>query len=85
MFDEGDLSGAGPAFELFFSGYGCRRGMVDLVPDEAGAAVLGGEAFGGAFFMLAVAADHTVGHADVEDAGAAGHHVGEVAAVAHLV
>ena len=83
FFDEGDLFGARPAFELLFSGDGCGGRVIDFVPDEARAAVLGSEAIVGAGFVFAVAADHAVGHADVEDAGSAGHDVDEVAAVGH--
>lgn len=74
--DEGEFLFASPALELGFTGDGDADVVVDLVLEQAGAAVLRGKAFEGAVAVLAHTDIQLAGDADVERAAVTAHDVG---------
>ena len=73
--DQGDFLGAPPLFDFLFTRYCGANASVGLEPDELGGVVLLREAGQFLFFVLADANGQVASHAEVKNAGFAGHEV----------
>ena len=74
-FDQGDLSGAEPALDLFFTGDGGADVAESLHVDEFAGALTGRKARDLMLLVLQDTSLDVVGDTGVEDAGCAGHDV----------